>query len=862
MGSPKTVLHANDDERPEHKVTITKSFHIGVFEITQSQYEKVMGENPSFFSTSGGGKDKVAGQDTSRFPVERLTWQDAMEFCKRLSAMPKEKMAGRVYRLPTEAEWEYACRAGSGTQFHYGKALTSKLANFNGKFPTKGEGQGPFLARPTTVGSYPPNKFGLYDMHGNVWEWCSDWYQPDFYQKSSDSDPQGAESGGDRSVRGGSWADDALNCRSSYRYNVLPVRNYQTRGFRVVMTSTNGIDTNAVTNEAVEQAPAVANLSRETIEREQVFQAEILPFLQEYCFECHSGPDPSAEFRLEVFDNSSTIITTGHRSWKKVADKLLAGVMPPADSKQPPPADNDSITRWISVALSQIDCSGPPDPGHETIRRLNRVEYKNTVRDLLAVDYEPAKDFPTDDVGAGGDALSLPPILMERYLSAAEEISRQVVDGEKERTTRQIVFVRPGNQLSRRQASREILRRLASRAYRRPATDVELERLLGLTDKSHEQGGNFEDGIGLAIQAILVSPHFLFKVEQTEPQAVLEDLKPLNEFELATRLSYFLWSSMPDEELFDQAEENTLRKNLETQVSRMLADPKSVAFVKNFASSWLELDKLESFSPDRDKFHDFDRELRVAMRTETEKFLEAIIGEDRSVLDLIDGDFTILNERLARHYKMDGIEGPGFRRISLKETNRRGILTHGSILALTSNPTRTSPVKRGKWIMTNFLDAAPAAPPPGVSELSDDSNAGELKSLRQRMEVHRKNPRCANCHEPMDSLGFALENFDAIGRWRTSDGKTPIDASGSLPSGEEFSGAQQLTTLLRKHQRNEFARCLVRKMLAYALGRELEYFDYCTVKKIVGELEKNDYKFSTMLIEIVKSVPFQKNGPR
>ena len=861
MGSPDTDMHANQDEQPQHRVKITKPFYLGVFEVTQSEYEKIMRGNPSYFSPTGSSRKKVTGLDTTRFPVEHVRWTEAMEFCAKLSQLPKEKSAGHRYRLPTEAEWEYACRAGSTTAFHFGKSLSSTLANFNGKLPSGGATVGPFLGRPAIVGSYKPNPFGLYDMHGNVWEWCFDWYRADYYKDSPAADPQGAASSPDRSIRGGSWADDAFNCRSAYRFNVLPVYRYQTRGFRVAMTIGKPDQVAAMPKDKVATEKP---LSEEAAAREKIFQVKVRPFLKTYCFECHDGDEPEAGLSLSRYQHAAELATTGRKTWKRVWGQLLAGTMPPEDAKQPHHTEVDVLTHWIDEAVAAIDCTGDPDPGHETIRRLNRAEYRNTIRDLLGIDYAEADDFPTDDVGAGGDALSIAPILMERYLKAAEDISGRaiVTDGGQTRkppTHQQIIFTRPGPDLPRREAARTILERLAFRAYRRPATDVELERLLRLIDTANEQGESFEESIQLALQTILVSPNFLFKVELHPPSADPQEIQKLSEYELATRMSYFLWSSMPDDKLFQHARQGTLRDNLDAQVRRMLKDSKSQALGENFGGTWLQLSKLKAIQPDKGVFPEFDEELRAAMQTETQMFLAAIIREDRSMLELLTADFTFVNQRLAKHYGMKRIKGSDFQRVSLRQQTRGGLLTQASVLTLTSNPTRTSPVKRGKWIMEAILGTPPPAPPPGASEFKVTNDAASSGSMRERMALHATNPRCAACHQQMDSLGFALENFDALGRWRTSDGEFPIDASGELPGGMKFRGPAELKLILSDRRKDDFIDCLTEKMLAFALGRELEYYDRCAVEKINKALSIDHYRFSTLVTQIINSQPFQKN---
>ncbi len=329
----------------------------------------------------------------------------------------------------------------------------------------------------------------------------------------------------------------------------------------------------------------------------------------------------------------------------------------------------------------------------------------------------------------------------------------------------------------------------------------------------------------------------------------------LNGFELASRLSYFLWSSMPDQRLFDLAQAGELNKRdvLVAEAKRMLADPKSRALVDNFAGQWLQLRDLSRLMPDPEKFPDFDGALRTAMRRETEMFFETMIREDRSVLELLDANFTYVNERLARHYGIPEVSGDRFQRVPLAD-GRRGVLTHASILLLTSNPTRTSPVKRGKWILENMLAEPPPPPPANVPELEEDAET--LGSLREQMEQHRANASCAVCHRTMDALGFGLENFDAIGAWRDKDGQYTIDASGELPGGRKFDGAAELVKILVDEKKDEFCRCLAGKLLVYGLGRGLGSYDRCTVNDCVAIMKENEYRFSALVTAIVTSDPF------
>jgi cytochrome c553 len=409
--------------------------------------------------------------------------------------------------------------------------------------------------------------------------------------------------------------------------------------------------------------------------------------------------------------------------------------------------------------------------------------------------------------------------------------------------------------------ARKIIADLAHRAYRRPVTPQEVEQLVGLITMARRQGDSFEEGLVLALQAMLVSPHFLFRIEKglpaTDTAASTEAARPISDHEMASRLSYFLWSSMPDDELLGCADRGILKRPdvLAAQVARMLKDEKSRALVENFGGQWLELRKLESVKPDRERFPEFDEYLRMSMRRETELFFDNIVRRDLSILDFVDGNYTFLNGRLAQLYKISGIEGPDFRRVELSGRERGGVLTQASVLTVSSYATRTSPVLRGKWILENFLNAPPPPPPPDVPNL-DETKIGHSASMREQLEEHRKNTTCASCHARMDPLGFGLENFNAIGAWRTEDGKFAIDASGTLPDGRSFKGPQELKAILRA-DRERFAEGLTEKLLTYALGRGLERYDQATVKKITERLAAEDYRFSALVLGIVRSLPFQ-----
>ena len=772
------------------------------------------------------------------------------------------------------------------------------------------------------------------------------------------------------------------------------------------------------------------------------FSQEGLPFLEKYCFSCHAGAEPAAELALNAFSDDLSLIEN-RDVWDRVLDMVTTGFMPPSESEhQPTIEESDAFVAHIEAIFEHADRTAKPDPGRVTVRRLNRVEYKNTVRDLLGVDFDPTENFPADDVGHGfdniGDVLTMSPLLMERYLEAAEAIATRVIlvdppppskryqrgsrlnprhddvpderfrlldptateawksgpfttgatffrmfpdeeiiykatlyaetdsevpvevalfiqgealaevssaealarlvgvdsaadnrikiletfeitsrDPKKNQTIEFLVTgipniesvgiamikpsegepsaklqirtlwaegpldTRPDTQLEilactldipQVEQTREVLTRLLRRGYRRPPTETEIEELTQFVGAIQADGGKWEAGIQAAIKVILCSPKFLFRLELDDrPQS--PEPYPIDEFQLASRLSYFLWSSMPDAELFELAAQNQLTDNLEAQVKRMLADPKATELARDFGSQWLQIQRIATVTPDRDRFPSFGRRLRAAMLKETELFLESVFREDQSVLDLLDADYTFLNKELANHYGItdtqgnwmgqkktvlggEAIKGKEFQRVALQGASRGGILTHASVLTVTSNPTRTSPVKRGRWVLEQVLGSPPPPPPPDVPELEEDHDAATGTTLRERLEQHREDPACANCHAKMDPIGFALENYNAIGAFRTKEGELEIDTTAELPDGTAFDGIADLKQIL-KDRKQQFVRCLTEKMLTYALGRGLEYYDRPTVDQIVAQLEAEGYRSSVLITEIVKSDPFR-----
>ena len=457
-----------------------------------------------------------------------------------------------------------------------------------------------------------------------------------------------------------------------------------------------------------------------------------------------------------------------------------------------------------------------------------------------------------------------------RFIFADEDVEPRVENiqiggpygatGPGDTLSRRRIFVcQPAGIADEERCARKILSTLGRRAYRRPLTEADVQTLLSVY-RAGRQERDFDAGIEWALERILVSPEFLFRIER-DPENVRPGVPyQISDVELASRLSFFLWSSIPDNELLDLAVRGTLSEPsiLEQQVGRMLNDDRATALVSNFAGQWLYLRNMRLVAPNATLFPEFDDNLRQALQRETELFVESQLREDRSALDLLRANYTFLNERLARHYGVSNVFGSHFRRVTLDDDRRAGLLGHGSVLTVTSYPTRTSPVLRGKWLLENLLGTPPPSPPPNVPALKDPADGDRPTTVRERMEQHRKNPVCASCHARTDPLGFALENFDAIGRWRAIDTatKTPIDSSGTLPDGTTFEGPAELRTLLLS-RREDFVMAVTEKLLTYALGRGLEYFDAPAVRRIAQGAALNDYRWSSIIVGLIKSMPFQ-----
>lgn len=488
------------------------------------------------------------------------------------------------------------------------------------------------------------------------------------------------------------------------------------------------------------------------------------------------------------------------------------------------------------------------EPGRVTIHRLNRAEYGNTVRALLFEDQDPSAELPLDDESGAGflndaDTLSIGVLLVDKYDAASRTLAPRAVARAEFRDA-----YLPCDE--GRACAEEFVREFGLRAFRRPPTDVEVTRLADII----ESGTSFDDGVELAVRAMLLSPSFLFRAEPHSP-----GIRELDSYEIASRLSYFLWQTMPDEELFDLAAMDALtdEATIRDQVGRMIDDPRFEGFFDGFLERWLRIYRLENYTPD--EAYVFDEDLRQAFFAETQAFVEHIIATDAPITELLTADYTFVNERLAEHYGIEGVTGSELQRVTLTE-QRGGLLTHGSVLSVTSHPNRTSPVQRGKWILEEMLCAPPPDPPADVDALLEEPEGADPLTVRERLAEHRRNPECAVCHDKMDPLGLAFEHYDPVGMWREQDNGHPVDATGELPDGTRFDGALELAEILAADE--AYVGCVTEKLFAYSMGRSLQPQDYCIVQNVVDRAMAQGGSFRAIMEELVVDDVFRTVGGR
>ncbi|MBI2804986.1 MAG: DUF1592 domain-containing protein [Planctomycetes bacterium] len=590
-----------------------------------------------------------------------------------------------------------------------------------------------------------------------------------------------------------------------------------------------------------------------------------------YCGTCHQSGRSGVDFDDTTLPLN---VMRGDRStWEMVVEKLREGKMPPKKFPQPLPEERAFLIQWVENVVLKQDINSPAD-GRLMARRLQQTEYVNAIRDLLGFAPDDPGELPNDEK-AWGQVKGVPALPAEE-LATYRAVARKLLDqalsteflgidaeadddsegnaaADPENPGTRTMFFRDFGEKTSTEAAREVLGDFARRAYRRPLESSELDQLIDVFEASEAAGGSFDEAIYDALEEILTSPNFLYRVEVRHGSEMpLANTKRVQQLELASRLSFFLWKSVPDEQLLSLAEQGTLSDNLESQVKRMLQSPKSQAMATDFTDEWLNLKKLPGMA-------DLDDSLRTAMRQETQLLVSTILRENRSLLEFLDADYTFLNEKLANHYGIKDVAGDEMRKVSVKGTHRGGLVTHGSIHAITSNGLGSSPVQRGKWVLDNLLGTPPPRPPAGLLEAFNNApkaNNGDTK--RTQMEKHRQDPNCAQCHVKMDAIGLALENFDGLGAWRTEWNTRPVDASGILPDGKTIRGPAELKTYLRGQQRL-FARALAQKMLGYALGRKLTADDRPAVDQIALRVTQGEFQSSALILEVIRSTPFQ-NG--
>lgn len=584
-------------------------------------------------------------------------------------------------------------------------------------------------------------------------------------------------------------------------------------------------------------------------------------FIKRYCLECHSGEKPKASLDLSRFDSMDKILSEA-LLWDDILIQLSQGDMPPKEADLPTLNERSEFINWVESSLQKAACQSGPHAGPAVLRRLNRAEYSASVRDLLDIHFDAGEALPSDGSGGEGfdnasETLFISPIHAEKYMDAARvAVEYAFADP---RSLRRFLVAEPDEKTSPEVAARRVIEDFLPRAFRRSIPESEILEYLALFHAAYKADPSFMVAIRLTLQAVLISPKFLFIAE--EPNF---DSKPhkVTDHELASRLSYFLWGSLPDDELLKAADEGNLSDSriLQEQFKRMLGSQNSRKvrnFSQNFVEQWLGTRALgREFKPDK-SIRGYDSELEGGMKYEPVFFFHEILTENRSLLDLLKADYTYVNRRLARHYRIKGEFREQPKRVQLTDENRRGgLLSMAAVLAVSSYPHRTSPVLRGKWILQTILGDPPPPPPPNVPELEESASSVSSESLRQRLELHRQNVACAQCHDRIDPLGFGLENYGVLGRWRDKYEGHTVDARGALPDGTTFSGPAELKLALLG-RKDQFVRHLTKKMLGYALGRGLTYYDYCAVNSIVDKLRANDYKSHHLLFGIIQSVPFR-----
>lgn len=599
------------------------------------------------------------------------------------------------------------------------------------------------------------------------------------------------------------------------------------------------------------------------------YQASMRGLLEKHCFACH-GPDvQEMGLNFAKFGDTASILNA-RDTWRKVREALEAGDMPPVPKDSGFTADDkQKMLAWIHERVETVDRKNPmyEFAGPRLLRRLTRAEYNNTIRDLIGFNFDAAgaAGIRGEEVAEGFVNLAgtqvVDEILLDKYFKASDETLKALFEeANRKQNRQQIVFARPAEGVSATEAARKVLEKFVRRAYRRPPEKNEIEPLVAIVERAIAGGDDYDAAIRKALKPVLVSPSFLFRLEEAHTTTdAAAKLAPVSDHELAVRLSYFLWSTMPDDKLFAAADAGTLREPavLDAEVKRMLADSKASQFTEHFGMQWLHLNELRRALPSRNSFPAFTQGLKIAMENEMRAFLDNLRTEDRSILDLLDSDYTFANEELAKHYGLAGIQGQKMQRVALKPSDHRGgLLGMAGVLAMTSHTDRTKPTARGKWVLEVLLGTPPSPPPANVSTFKPQAkDKPEPKTFRDKLALHAADQTCAACHKKIDPLGFALENYDAIGTWRETVGGAPVDNKGQLSDGTQVAGVADLKQVLHTRQ-SQFVRNFSSQMLVYALGRNLEYRDELTLVELGETLEREKYRFSALVRAIVGSRQF------
>jgi mono/diheme cytochrome c family protein len=621
-----------------------------------------------------------------------------------------------------------------------------------------------------------------------------------------------------------------------------------------------------------------ADNAEKTKQWEAAFEKDIQPIVRDFCNECHQGTDADGGLDLAQF-TTGDLVTKKMDVWNEIGKRLRLKEMPPEGSPQLNDEQKGKILAWLDGQPNRDLCSQLANEetqawyrGFVMSRRLTRTEYLNAIRDLVGLEVPSSIEIPSDGSGGegfdtNGDSLFTSPIHIEQYLQAASTVMDAALPNELPPTNNgessakllaareRILIAVPTATVADRDAAKIVLKSFARRAWRRPVADHEVDRMLTLFDAAKQRGAGFVEAIRDPLKAILVSPHFLFVVETESAQG---GVQRLTQHELATRMALFIWSSIPDDELLRHADEGLLDApdQILAQTRRLLADDRAIALGANFGMQWLGLKNfLSSVKPDREIYPEFSDQLSQDLHQEAIRFIASVFREDRSLLDLLDSKYVVVNGNLAQHYGLELPSDAPWQRLETADRRRGGVMTMGATLMAASYPRRTSPVLRGRWILEELLGSQVPPPPPNVPALQE-AEAQKATTLRERLELHRKNPDCASCHNRMDPIGFGLENFDALGRWRETDQGLAIDSSGQLPSGEKFQGPEELKKIILNRS-GEFEAHVVKKLLGFALGRELNEFDHCVIKQSIERLAAENHRSSSVIETIVLSYPFQ-----